>query len=60
MERVFELGSIVSFTGILTFKNGENMRETLAAAPMGKFMLETDSPYLAPVPHRANVASRHL
>ena len=46
------LGSIVSFTGILTFKNGQNMRDTLAATPMGKFMLETDSPYLAPVPHR--------
>jgi len=52
MQRVVDLGSIVSFTGILTFKNGQNMRDTLAAAPMGKFMLETDSPYLAPVPHR--------
>jgi len=52
MRSVINLGSIVSFTGILTFKNGQNMRDTLAAAPMGKFMLETDSPYLAPVPHR--------
>jgi TatD DNase family protein len=52
LQRVIELGSIVSFTGILTFKNGQNMRDTLSAAPMGKFMLETDSPYLAPVPHR--------
>jgi TatD DNase family protein len=52
MQRVIAMGSIVSFTGILTFKNGQNMRDTLAATPMGKFMLETDSPYLAPVPHR--------
>jgi TatD DNase family protein len=52
MRQVLALGSIVSFTGILTFKNGQNMRDTLAATPMGKFMLETDSPYLAPVPYR--------
>jgi TatD DNase family protein len=52
MQQVLALGSIVSFTGILTFKNGQNMRDTLAATPMGKFMLETDSPYLAPVPYR--------
>jgi len=52
LQRVLALGSIVSFTGILTFKNGQNIRETLAAAPFGHFMLETDSPYLAPVPYR--------
>jgi TatD DNase family protein len=52
MERVLALGSLVSFTGILTFKNGQNIRDTLAATPMGKFMLETDCPYLAPVPYR--------
>jgi TatD DNase family protein len=42
----------VSYTGILTFKNGQNVRDTLAATPMGKFMLETDSPFLAPIPYR--------
>jgi len=52
MRRVLELGSVVSFTGILTFKNGQNIRETLAATPLGQFMLETDCPFLAPVPHR--------
>jgi TatD DNase family protein len=36
----------------LTFKNGENIRDTLAATPLHKFMLETDSPFLAPVPYR--------
>lgn len=52
MQRVLALGSLVSFTGILTFKNGQNIRDTLAATPRGRFMLETDCPYLAPVPYR--------
>jgi TatD DNase family protein len=52
LQRVLGLGSIVSFTGILTFKNGAQIRDTLAATPMDKFMLETDSPFLAPVPYR--------
>jgi len=52
MQRVVALGSLVSFTGILTFKNGQNIRDTLAATPMGHFMLETDCPFLAPVPYR--------
>ena len=52
MRRVLALGSLVSFTGILTFKNAQNIRDTLAATPMDKFMLETDCPYLAPVPYR--------
>ncbi|HZR18531.1 MAG TPA: TatD family hydrolase [Verrucomicrobiae bacterium] len=52
MRRVLALGSLVSFTGILTFKNGANIRETMAATPLDQFMLETDSPFLAPVPYR--------
>ncbi len=52
MRRILDLGSLVSFTGILTFKNGQNIRDTLAATPMDQFMLETDCPYLAPVPYR--------
>jgi TatD DNase family protein len=52
MNRIVAMGSLVSFTGILTFKNGQNIRETLAATPMDRFMLETDCPYLAPVPYR--------
>jgi TatD DNase family protein len=52
MRRILELGSLVSFTGILTFKNGQNIREALAATPLGQFMLETDCPFLAPVPYR--------
>jgi TatD DNase family protein len=52
MRRVVELGSLVSFTGILTFKNGQNIRDSLAATPAEGFMLETDCPFLAPVPYR--------
>ena len=52
MKRVLEIGSLVSFTGIVTFKNGQNVRDTVAATPSDKFMLETDCPYLAPVPYR--------
>jgi TatD DNase family protein len=52
LERVLALGGMVSFTGILTFKNGQNVRDALAAAPLRRFMLETDCPFLAPVPHR--------
>ena len=52
MRRILDLGSLVSFTGILTFKNGRNIRDTMAATPIDRFMLETDCPYLAPVPYR--------
>ena len=52
MQQVLALNSLVSFTGIATFKNGQNVRDTIAATPLGKFMLETDCPFLAPVPYR--------
>ena len=52
MQRIIKMGSLVSFTGIATFKNAEDVRETIKATPMDKLMLETDSPFLAPVPHR--------
>jgi TatD DNase family protein len=52
LQRIRSIGSIVSFTGIVTFKNGQNVRDAVAATPLGEFMLETDCPFLAPVPHR--------
>jgi TatD DNase family protein len=52
MRQIFEICSLVSFTGIVTFKNAHNVRDAVAAAPLDKFMLETDCPYLAPVPYR--------
>jgi TatD DNase family protein len=50
--QVLELGGFVSFGGVATFKNAADVRETVARCPAGSFMLETDSPYLAPVPMR--------
>lgn len=50
--RVFAAGGLISFTGIATFKNAHAVVDTVKAAPSGSFMLETDSPYLSPVPHR--------
>ena len=52
MQRVIGMGSLVSFTGIITFKNAQTVRDTVAAVPMDRFMLETDCPFLAPVPYR--------
>ena len=51
-RRVIDLGSLVSFTGVCTFKNAAEVRETLASVPLDKLMLETDAPFLAPVPYR--------
>ena len=51
-KRVLDLGSIVSFTGVSTFKNAAEVRDTMASVPIDKLMLETDAPFLAPVPFR--------
>jgi TatD DNase family protein len=47
-----ELGHYVSFTGILTFKNSDALREVAAALPAERVLVETDAPYLAPLPYR--------
>jgi TatD DNase family protein len=49
---LIEKGHLVSFTGIVTFKNGQIIQECARAVPADGFMLETDCPYLAPMPHR--------
>ncbi len=51
-DEVLALGHLVSFTGIVTFKNGAAVREIAAQLSLGSFMVETDCPYLAPVPFR--------
>ena len=51
-NEVIDLGHLVSFTGIVTFKNGKQVREVAARVPLDSFMVETDCPYLAPVPFR--------
>ncbi len=47
-----DLGYYVSFTGILTFKNSQNLRAIAEALPAERILVETDAPYLAPPPHR--------
>lgn len=51
-ERVLELGGLVSFTGIATFKKAADVLDAAVQCPAGRLMVETDAPYLAPVPHR--------
>lgn len=51
-EEVIAMGHLVSFTGIVTFKNGTAVRDVAAQLSLGEFMVETDCPYLAPVPFR--------
>jgi len=51
-EAALELGFHISFSGIVTFKNAADLREVAAAVPLERMLIETDSPYLAPVPHR--------
>jgi len=51
-NEVIGLGHLVSFTGTVTFKNGVTVRDVAAQLPLFKFMVETDCPYLAPVPFR--------
>lgn len=47
-----DLGFYISFSGILTFKNAADLREVAAYVPLDRCLIETDSPYLAPVPYR--------
>lgn len=49
---IVESGQLLSFTGIATYANAENIRETIRQCPLEQLMIETDAPYLAPVPHR--------
>lgn len=51
-RRSLALGGYVSFSGILTFKKADEVRAVAAEVPMDRLLVETDSPYLAPLPHR--------
>jgi TatD DNase family protein len=50
--RAMDLGFAISFSGIVTFKNAAALREVARRVPEDRLLIETDSPYLAPVPHR--------
>jgi len=47
-----DLGGYISFSGIITFKNAEDIREVAKFVPADRYLVETDAPYLAPIPHR--------
>lgn len=51
-RKALELGGYISFSGIITFKNAEEIREVARFVPSDRYLVETDAPYLAPVPHR--------
>lgn len=51
-EQALDLGFYISFSGIVTFKNAQAIQEVAVKAPLDRILVETDSPYLAPVPHR--------
>ena len=52
-----DLGFYISFSGILTFRNAEELREVARMVPLDRCLIETDSPYLAPMPHRGKTNS---
>jgi TatD DNase family protein len=51
-RRALDLGAYVSFSGIVSFKNADDVRAAAACVPLDRMLVETDAPYLAPVPHR--------
>jgi TatD DNase family protein len=51
-DAALELGFHISFSGILTFRNAAELRDVARRVPLERCLIETDSPYLAPVPHR--------
>jgi TatD DNase family protein len=54
-KQAIDLGFYISFSGIITFKNAETLRETVKKIPIENILIETDSPYLAPVPNRGKL-----
>ena len=51
-DTALDLGLYISISGIVTFKNAEDLRQTVKNAPLDRLLVETDAPYLAPVPKR--------
>lgn len=56
-RRGLDLGAMLSFSGIITFKNAQDVREAASICPLDRMLVETDSPFLAPVPHRGKTNS---
>ncbi|QGM81502.1 TatD family hydrolase [Otariodibacter oris] len=51
-KRALDIGFYISISGIITFKNAEDLREVVKKVPLDRLLVETDSPYLAPIPYR--------
>lgn len=51
-QKLFDLGIMISITGIVTFKNAQELQSVVKYAPLDRMMIETDAPYLAPTPYR--------
>ena len=51
-KRLLDLNSYISISGIITFKNAKELTHTVSTIPIEKLLVETDSPYLAPLPYR--------
>jgi TatD DNase family protein len=51
-RKALELGGYISFSGIVTFKNAAEIQEVARFVPADRYLVETDAPYLAPIPHR--------
>lgn len=54
-EAAMEMGFYISFSGIVTFKSAKELQKVAEAVPLERMLIETDSPYLAPVPHRGKM-----
>ena len=51
-KKALDRGAFLSFSGIVTFKNAPEVREAAALTPKNRYLVETDAPYLAPIPNR--------
>ena len=54
-RRCLDLGASLSFSGVVTFKNAGDVREAAVLCPWDRLLVETDSPFLTPVPHRGTL-----
>jgi len=54
-QSAMEMGFYISFSGIVTFKSAKDLQETCKAVPLDRMLIETDSPYLAPIPYRGKI-----
>jgi TatD DNase family protein len=59
-QACLELGFYISFSGIITFKKADDVRAAALAYPIERILVETDSPYLAPIPHRGKKCEPHM